>query len=86
MLLLMSHPNNPRECKKAITILLKSWVASQITKLNYIKNYQLINKKIEVQQKINLLIELDEKNLKKFTEVVKKTQIENTENPTILGK
>ncbi|HMT00979.1 MAG TPA: hypothetical protein PKC14_01515 [Candidatus Absconditabacterales bacterium] len=86
MLLLITYPNNPRECKKAITILLKSGIVSEIHKRNYMKNYQLINKKIEVQQKIGLLIKIDEINLKKFNEIAKKINLPNAENPIILEK
>ncbi len=50
------------------------------------KNYQLINKKIEVQQKIGLLIKIDEINLKKFNEIAKKINLPNAENPIILEK
>ena len=45
-----------RELKKIITAILKSWIADNIKKFNYLHNYRLNGKKIEKSEEKIILI------------------------------
>lgn len=47
---------NPRELRKIIVTILKSWTANNIKRVNYVQNYSLKEKNIEKSEEKILLI------------------------------
>ena len=65
--ILFSYKWTPRELKKIIIAILKSWTADCIKKLNYVQNYTLKEKSIEkAEEKILLIHTENENNLLEF--------------------
>ena len=58
-MLLVSSNQEPKQLRKTIIMLLKSWTATEIKKLNYISSYKLVDKKIEKKQEKLLAINFE---------------------------
>ena len=55
-MIIVSCPYDGRKIRQLITMLLKSWVASEIKRLNYVQSYTLNDKTIKKQEEKMLLI------------------------------
>jgi len=44
------YPNNGRKLKQLITWLLKSWLVTEVQRINYVKSYSLIDNKIKSEE------------------------------------
>jgi len=56
-----------RDLKKIITAILKSWMANDIKRLNYVQNYSLKDKKVEkIEEKILLIQTENQEDLVEF--------------------
>lgn len=61
------YKGSPRELKKIILIILKSWKADNIKRINYTQDYSLDEKKInKIEEKILLIHTRNENNLLDF--------------------
>lgn len=61
------YKGSPRELKKIILIILKSWKADNIKRINYTQDYSLDKKKInKIEEKILLIHTRNEDNLLDF--------------------
>lgn len=61
------YKGSPRELKKIILIILKSWKADNIKRINYTQDYSLDEKKInKIEEKILLIHTRNEDNLLDF--------------------
>lgn len=58
--LIFGYKWNSRELRKIITAILKSWIASNVKKLNYVQDYCLNDKKIEKTEQKLLLVYTDD--------------------------
>lgn len=59
-----------RELKKIITAILKSWLADNIKRINYVQNYSINDKKVEKSEEKIILIHTD--NYDKLTDFLSK--------------
>lgn len=55
-MILVSCPYDGRKVRQLITMLLKSWAATEIKRLNYVQSYTFNNKSIKKQEEKILLI------------------------------
>ncbi|MDR3169058.1 MAG: hypothetical protein LBU27_04805 [Candidatus Peribacteria bacterium] len=58
--MLISFPNDGRKLRKLITGLLKAKLAMEITRMNYVQTYGLVEGKIEKQEKKLLWVQTDQ--------------------------
>lgn len=65
-LLLTTYPNKPRELKKFIIGLIKSWLAGCIQKINYVKSYYMREWQLKQEEEKILLIKANQENQKKI--------------------
>lgn len=66
-MVLASCPSDWRKLKYLINWLLKSWLAQEIKRINYVKSYRLVDKSIEKQEeKLLVIIWLDNEKIKQF--------------------
>ena len=56
VMLIVSCPYDGRKVRQLITMLLKSWAATEVKRLNYAQSYTLKDKAIEKQEEKILLI------------------------------
>ncbi len=55
-MIIVSCPYDGRKVRQLITMLLKSWAATEIKRLNYVQSYTLNDKSIKKQEEKILLI------------------------------
>lgn len=70
------YPNNGRKLKHMITWLLKSWLATKIQRINYVKSYTLIDKKIVSEEHKLVDIFYKPEDQEKIKNMIKKTRPE----------
>lgn len=66
-MILANCPSDWRKLRYLISWLLKSWIAQEIKRMNYIKSYRLVEKTIEKQEeKILIITWSDDEKIKQF--------------------
>lgn len=66
-------PNDWRKLKNVIMAILKSWLATQVKRLNYVKSYVLVDKKILRQDEKVLRLDLPDWDKNKLKNILEKT-------------
>ncbi len=74
-MLLFFYKDDGRKLKQIITWLLKSWAATNITRLNYIQSYTLHENKIQKTQEKAVLVEFEKDKKEKLEAMLKKSDI-----------
>ena len=73
--LIVSYPNDGRQLKRLITMLLKSWNVIQVQRFNYVKSYTLHEGKIKQEEQKLLIIKTSEDKLEKCKEMLMKNNL-----------
>ena len=70
------YPNDSRKLRQLITWLLKSWLAQEVQRMNYIKSYTLVDNKVSKQEIKLLEIIHPEANTEKIQKLIAKNRPE----------
>jgi len=71
-MLVISYPNDGRKLRYFINVLLKSRLATEIKRFNYVKSYKIVDKKIVKFEEKILLILFDKEKKDKLVTMIKK--------------
>lgn len=71
------YPHDGRKLKHLITMMLKSWIATSIKRVNYAQEYTLQDKKIQKTEQKMVIVYFSQENISKIEQTLKKFDITN---------